>query len=77
MPEKLATPRTSSLSIPHELSTPYGKLVYLYLWLERRTDVGTLSRELDVPQIRLYPVLRHLVDNGHATCEGPEFVFRG
>lgn len=77
MPEERSKRITASLSLPEELTTPYGKLVYLYLWFERRTTVETLSSDLKVPQIRLYPVLRYLSDRGHLASDGPEIVFQG
>lgn len=44
---------------------------------KRRADVETLSSELNVPQIRLYPVLKTLEKRSHVECNGSEVVFLG
>lgn len=64
---------SASPRVPPELTTPHAKLVYLYLWLERRADVGEMSAALGLPQIRLYPVLAYLVRSGHVARAGPVY----
>ena len=63
--------------LPADLTSPHAKLVYVYLWLERRADVRDISEALDLPQIRLYPVLENLARAGHVERTGTEYVLAG
>lgn len=55
--------RTRSLTTGREIPTdlsPTGKLVYLYLAERGRATATELKHGLDIPQLRLYPVLASL-----------------
>ena len=65
------------VSLPSNLTTSHEKLVYLYLRFERRADVREISRSLDLPQIRLYPVLESLVTAGHVERAGTVYAIAG
>lgn len=60
--------------VPADLTSPLAKLVYVHLSTVRRADVIALSRAIQVPQIRLYPVLQTLVQRGHVEGHGSTFA---
>lgn len=62
-------------TIPDNVTSPFAKLTYLYLQQVGRADVADLSMATDVPQIRLYPVLKSLVEVGHLERDGSTFIF--
>lgn len=44
------------------ISSPSGKLVYLYLQTRGEATVDELKEALDISQLKLYPILRTLVE---------------
>jgi DNA-binding MarR family transcriptional regulator len=52
------------LSVPAEIESPRGKLVYLYLSSRGAATVGELGAQLDITKLTLLTVLRSLCDRG-------------
>ena len=48
--------------IDEDIGSPAGKLVYLYLRVNGDATPEELKRELGMPKIRLYPILKSLQD---------------
>lgn len=55
-----AKPARDGVSVPKTISSPQGKLVYVYLATSGETTAAALSRALDVPQLSVRSVLREL-----------------
>jgi predicted transcriptional regulator len=56
-----------SISLPEELESSRGKLVYLYLQVRGATTIDELKAELDLQLLTLYGLLDRLRENGFVT----------
>lgn len=59
--------------LPKDVTTPHSKLVYFYLSSQEGADINTLSEATRTPQIRLYPVLNILINQGHIDKDGSRY----
>lgn len=59
--------------IPKDVTTPHSKLVYFYLSSRKGANIDHLSKATRTPQIRLYPVLKVLVNQGHIDKDGSRY----
>ncbi len=72
----MSTPRPPD-PLPESLSTPLGKLVYLYVRERGRASVYDLRDALGVPQLSLYPTLEGLADRGLVERRGDDVWLPG
>jgi DNA-binding MarR family transcriptional regulator len=68
------TVRQTTNSLPGELQSPRGKLVYLYLLQTGGGTVADLRRALDLDALTLYSVLKTLRDRDLVQKEANRFV---
>ena len=66
--------RQSSKSLPGELQSPRGKLVYLYLVQSGGATLTDLKEALNVGALTLYSVLKTLRERGLVRQKEDEFV---
>jgi len=61
-------------ALPDALTSPRGKLVYLFLETAGGATIEELKRGLDVPKLTLLGVLRALEERGVVAREGRRYV---
>lgn len=66
--------RQTTNSLPGELQSPRGKLVYLYLLQTGGGTVADLRSGLDLDSLTLYSVLKTLRNRGLVQKESDRFV---
>lgn len=65
-----ATAELSEIAIPEDVSSPRGKLVYVYMATERETTVRQLCETLNIEQLSIYSYLDVLEDAGCIARDG-------
>lgn len=63
-------------SLPRDLESPRGKLVYLYLAQAEAATLAELQDALDLGALTLYSVLKTLRDRGLVERDGERFTAR-
>ncbi|MFB6124341.1 MAG: helix-turn-helix domain-containing protein [Halanaeroarchaeum sp.] len=63
-------------SLPSDLESPRGKLVYLYLAHAETATLAELQDGLDLGALTLYSVLKTLRDRGLVERDGERFTAR-
>jgi len=64
----------TNASVPGELDSDGGKLVYMYLEVHRNADISQISEDLALGITTLCPLLETLEARGYITREGDEFT---